>query len=352
MTDPRLRPEEMVAVHDLPEGVVVAGADGCVTALNDRAARILGMSEADTIGKHLKDALPLSDELARDWYSCADPYGGLSIRTGHRDRPYLLPDGRVVLVAARFVRSGGRTAPVDRVVVTLRSAAALTTQERQRADLVATVAHELRSPLTSVKGFTATLLAKWHRFTDDQKRLMLETVNADADRLGRLITDLLDVARIEAGRLEIRRAPVDIPSLVHRHVESYVVAGQDPKRFQFDVHGPIPEVWADADKLDQVVSNLLDNALRHGAGTVAITIEPVDDAVAVAIADEGEGIREEHLGRVFTKFWRDSHRSGSGLGLYLARGMVVAHGGEIMAGRGPNGGAVFRFTVPSTQPDH
>ena len=115
---------------------------------------------------------------------------------------------------------------VRRLTITLRSAEQRARLERTRADLVSTVAHELRSPLTSVKGFTATLLAKWPRFTDDQKRVMLETVNADADRVTRLITELLDVSRIEAGRMRLHRELVDIAARAAKLVAGRVAAGE------------------------------------------------------------------------------------------------------------------------------
>jgi signal transduction histidine kinase len=242
-------------------------------------------------------------------------------------------------------------------VVTLRGTEARRRTERSHAELIATVAHELRSPLTSVKGFTATLLAKWERFTDDQKKLMLETVDADANRVTRLIAELLDISRIDSGRLEVRRQPVDIAAAVQRHVDAHVAAGQRPDRFTVRVAQPLPALWADPDKVDQVLGNLLENAVRHGEGTVTIDVEPSFSAqerrstgTAVTVSDEGPGIPEESMGRVFTRFWRGSKRGGTGLGLYIVKGIVEAHGGTISVGRAPGGGAQFRFILPVGAP--
>ena len=252
-------------------------------------------------------------------------------------------------------------------MISLRGAKQRERLERSRAELVSTVAHELRSPLTSVKGFTATLLNKWGRFTDDQKRVMLETVNADADRVTRLITELLDVSRIESGRMEVHRQLVDVPDRARRIVAGRVAAGDAEDRFRLDVLDGLPETWLDADKIDQILGNLVENAVRHGAGLVTIVVEPTrlegedgpgekPDAVAVSVRDQGEGISPDVAPRVFRQFWRakprggsrrGGHGGGTGLGLYIVKGLVEAHGGTICVRRAPGGGAEFRFIVPA-----
>ncbi|MFF4834457.1 ATP-binding protein [Streptomyces sp. NPDC001315] len=341
---------------ELPDGLVIADEHGHVICFNAAAQRITATAAADALGQRLEKALPLEDLEGRRWWQLTDPYGGLSIRVRQPERNLLLPGGREVLVSARYVRTEP-TGPVRRVVVTLRDTEARRRTERSHAELIATVAHELRSPLTSVKGFTATLLAKWERFTDDQKRLMLETVDADADRVTRLIAELLDISRIDSGRLEVRRQPVDMGAAVGRHIQAYVAAGQPADRFLLRIEQPLPDLWADPDKVDQVLSNLLENAVRHGEGTVTIDVTPSaspregeDVGTSVTVSDEGLGIPEESMNRVFTRFWRGSKRGGTGLGLYIVKGIVEAHGGTITVGRAPGGGAEFRFTLPVGAP--
>ena len=395
----------LVFADELPDGVVVADEVGRIVVFNRAAGRLTRLDPAEVIGKFVFDVLPLRDADDRDWWVYADPYHGLPTRTRHPERSLYLADGTEILVSVGYVRtprgarppqggprgqggSGGMGPPrsggglggvvppgkhvppglaLKRLVISLRGAQQRERLERSRAELVSTVAHELRSPLTSVKGFTATLLNKWGRFTDDQKRVMLETVNADADRVTRLITELLDVSRIESGRMEVHRQLVDLPDRATKIVAGRVAAGDGEDRFRLEVQAGLPETWLDADKIDQILGNLVENAVRHGAGTVTIVVEPalLDgeegqlDAVAVSVRDQGEGISPDVVPRVFRQFWRGKPRGGSrrgqhgggtGLGLYIVKGLVEAHGGTIGVRRAPGGGAEFRFIVPAGTP--
>jgi signal transduction histidine kinase len=337
---------------DLPDGVVVAAADGLVVAVNPAAGRILGGQPLTLTGLPLGKVLPLIDPQGRDWWACTRPFDGLSTRVRQPERLLTLsrpgaPD-RDLLVTASYVRAADRA--LRRVVVCLRDTSARSRQERSGAELVSVVAHELRSPLTSVKGFTHTLLTKWDRFTDEQRKHMLATVNTDADRVTRLITELLDVSRIETGRLELHKQVVDVGTIVRRDVAARVASGEVEDRFVLSLSGDIGEVWGDPDKLAQVVANLIENALRHGDGTVTVTVMPDGDGLRLEVVDEGEGIAAEALPRVFTKFWRGNRRGGTGLGLYIAKGIIDAHDGTIEAGRAPTGGAKVGFVLPDGTP--
>ena len=388
----------LVFADELPDGVVVTDEVGRIVVFNRVAARLTGLEPAEVIGKFVFDVLPLRDADGRDWWVYANPYHGLPTRTRHPELSLYLANGTELLVSVGYVRTpkpsrrprppqggpggghGGAGSPpvsggglggvappgqtqplsLQKLVISLRGAQQRERLERSRAELVSTVAHELRSPLTSVKGFTATLLNKWGRFTDDQKRVMLETVNADADRVTRLITELLDVSRIESGRMEVHRQLVDLPDRARKTIAGRVAAGDPEDRFALEVRSGMPETWLDADKIDQILGNLVENAVRHGAGIVTVVVEPahlgeeaaetpsgLPDAAAVSVRDQGEGISPEVAPRVFRQFWRGKRRGGTGLGLYIVKGLVEAHGGTIGVCRAPGGGAEFRFIMPA-----
>jgi hypothetical protein len=359
----------MVCADELPDGLVIADHAGRIVVFNRAASRLTGVPVRAAIGADVRQILTLRDADGRCWWLSANPYHGLSIRTRHPEMPLFLGDGTELLVTMSYVRAP-RWAPlqqrhqartggeVQRLVFVLRGAQQRARLERSRADLVSTVAHELRSPLTSVKGFTATLLAKWGRFTDDQKKVMLETVNADADRVTRLITELLDVSRIESGRMEIHRQLVNVPERAEKIVAGRVAAGDPADRYRVLISDRLPETWLDADKVDQILGNLIENAVRHGAGTVTVVVEPLEpagtravrpgaEAIAVSVRDQGDGVAPELVSRIFRQFWRAKRRGGAGLGLYIVKGLVEAHGGTITVQRAPEGGAEFRFTMPA-----
>src|ERR1700749_2852635 len=273
---------------ELPDGLVVADDAGRVVVFNRSAVRLTGIAATDAIGKYVYDVLPFRDDDDRDWWMFADPYNGLATRSRHPERSLFLGEGVEVLVSVGYVRDG-RSGPVRRLVISLRGAQQRARLERSRAELVSTVAHELRAPLTSVKGFTATLLAKWSRFSDDQKRVMLETVNADADRVTRLITELLDVSRIESGRMEVRRQLVDVPERARKIIAGRVASGEAEDRFRLEVAADLPETWLDADKIDQILGNLVENAVRHGAGVVTVAVRRAPMSGNLVPGDSGPG---------------------------------------------------------------
>ncbi len=355
----RRSPSTGIDPDDLPDGLVVADEHGRVICFNAAAARITAVAR-----RRRPRPRPGRGAAARGPRRAAA--GGSSpTRTAASPPGSASPSGTCCCPAAARCWSPPATyatrptGPVRRLVVSLRGTEARRRTERSHAELIATVAHELRSPLTSVKGFTATLLAKWERFTDDQKRLMLETVDADANRVTRLIAELLDISRIDSGRLELRRQPVDIGRR-RRTPRPGARRGRPapPTASCVRIGEPLPALWADPDKVDQVLGNLLENAVRHGEGTVTIEVAPARPrragatrhGTAVTVSDEGPGIPEESMSRVFTRFWRGSKRGGTGLGLYIVKGIVEAHGGTITVGRAPGGGAEFRFILPVGTP--
>ncbi|MCW2757600.1 MAG: yycG 1, partial [Nocardioidaceae bacterium] len=278
------------AIDAVPDGVVVADAGGTVVAINAIAREQLALTEAEGLGRPLRDVLALQDQNGLTWWAVNDPYDGLPSRVGLTEQSWILPGGQEVLVTGRLTRQRG--GPVQRIGIVIRSARGRERLDRERSDLVATVAHELRSPLTGVRGFVTTLISRWDVLNDEQRKLMLATVNNDAERLGRLITELLDVARIDTGRLPLYRRDVDLRATALRVIESCRIGTN--RDIELSAPDELPPIFADPDKLVQVLTNLVENAVRHGEGLTLMTLAGTEgDLIRIVVDDEGEGIPEE-----------------------------------------------------------
>jgi signal transduction histidine kinase len=339
-------------LDDFPDGIIIAGPDARVQYVNERI-RVMARAKGDEmIGMHLNEAVPFDDLNGNSWYDTTRPYDGIATRKRISEQAWWSPKGSEYLITASLVRERP-AGPVRRVVVSVRNARIRNQRDRERSDLVATVAHELRSPLTGIKGFTSTLLTKWEKFSEEQRQFMLETVDADADRLSRLITELLDAARIDAGRLTLKRGPVKLDEIV-RHVLTNVSGGA-AEPFEISIGDDLDLLWGDSDRIMQVVTNLVENAMRHGFGLREIVVQNTEQAgasgVSLEVHDNGPGIPEEMRQRVFSRFWRAGPGAGSGLGMYIVRGIVEEHGGKIDIFDAEGGGARIRAWFPINEPD-
>jgi signal transduction histidine kinase len=221
-----------------------------------------------------------------------------------------------------------------------------------RADFVSLVSHELRAPMASVVGSAQTLRLRWRELTPDQRESFLGLISSETERLAALVGDVLDTSRIEAGTFTYRFDDVDLGELVRDSVAGISLA-QDEVRVSADVLGEMPPVRGDRDRLQQVLTNLLDNAVKYSpAGEeVRVTASRLDSHLRIEVADHGPGIPSDQQRLIFEKFGR-GHSSGSpgkpgtGLGLFIARSIAQAHGGALEVSSAPDLGATFTLTLP------
>ena len=261
----------------------------------------------------------------------------------------------------------------------------MTAGRARSGEMFAMVGHEMRRPLTSIKGYTEMLLAHWEDFSDADKIGMLKEMRHDAERVGRLIDDLVEVSRLETGRASLVLRQVDMADLVARVVAD-LKAAYPVLEASVEIPPQLPPVVADPFRLEQVIGNILENACQYGSpGTVRIrgsyhpspfpnrapgvsggplpgTGQPPagewgdgptgqqapSGVVEIAISDKGEGIAPDDLPHVTEKFYRSAaaRRGGLGLGLWISKSIVEAHGGRLVASSVAGEGATVHFTIP------
>ena len=265
-----------------------------------------------------------------------------------------VPDGRSVTTLVNGTPIRGEDGRIVSVVVTLQDMTELEELERLRAEFLAMVSHELRTPLTSVKGSIATLLDPPSALGPTEMRQFFRIIDSQIDRMHVLISDLLDVARIETGTLAVSPEPTDVAILVGEAGNGFRSAG-GRHNIEVELAPDLPWVMADRLRMVQVLGNLLTNAARHSPESSVIRVTAVGEGVhvAVSVSDHGRGIPAESLPHLFRKFSRiESQEQGgdTGLGLAICKGIVEALGGRIWAeSDGPGLGARFTFTLPTVE---
>ncbi|MYG28463.1 MAG: response regulator, partial [Boseongicola sp. SB0677_bin_26] len=347
----RARARLEALVDSSPVGVVeFEAATGDPLSVNREAGRIVkSLLGPDGSLDELREALTarLADgrEVGLDDLKDAETLRAVEVELS-------VPDGRRlrVLVNATPIRPGD--GGIESVVVTFQDLAALEELERLRMEFLAMVSHELREPLAAIRGSAVTLLEEADEIDAAEAREFHRVIVEQAGHMRRLVGDLLDAGRIEAGALSVSPEPLDILGLVERARATFLGAG-GRKAMTVDLAPDLPPVMADGRRIVQVLGNLFANAARHAPDASPIHVGAVRQGieVAVSVADEGGGIPTERLPHLFR---RHSHASdhgrgaaGFGLGLVICKGLVEAHGGRIRAeSAGPGLGARFTFTLP------
>lgn len=223
---------------------------------------------------------------------------------------------------------------------------------RLQQDIMATLSHEMRTPLASIKGYASALLLDEVQWDERTEREYLEIIMEESDKLGEIVADLLDASIIDAGRLKIEKEPTLLARLAQQVVDE-VAPHTDKHRFLVSFSPGFPIVDADSGRIRRVLFNLVDNAVKYspGGGLVVVNGQVRENEVIIRVADQGQGIAPEHLNRLFERFFRvkfisGQHVVGSGLGLPIARNIVEAHGGHIWAESKPGEGTTVYFTLP------
>jgi two-component system phosphate regulon sensor histidine kinase PhoR len=338
-----LEKERSVAIlANIADGIVAVDREGRVVLWNDAAERITGVRAVDAIGRSteqvLQRTLESGDETER-----GDRL--LSIRRGDDD---------VWLSLTEAIMRDPAGAVAGRIFA-FRDISAERVVEQMKSDFVTAVSHELRTPLTSIYGFAETLLRQDVLFGEDERRTFLGYIASESERLTAIVDQLLNVARLDTGDLQVNLAPTDVRAVVSDVVQ---VAEQAPSANGHDFVVDLPEepldAEADGEKLRQILANLLDNAVKFSpnGGKVIVAARANGPVAEVRVVDEGVGIPEEEQRRIFTKFYRgeamtrDPSTTGTGLGLFIAHGLVSAMGGRMWVDSSEGAGSSFAFELP------
>ena len=341
-----LEKERSVAIlANIADGIVAVDRDGRVVLWNSAAEEISGVPQEEAIGRTTVQVLQRQLESAE----AETPSGQrlISIMRGGEE---------VWLSLSEAVMRDPLGAVAGRIFA-FRDISADRMVEQVKSDFVAAVSHELRTPLTSIYGFAETLLRQDIPFGEEERRIFLGYIASESERLTEIVDQLLNVARLDAGDLQVELGRIDVGSVVSELVETVEESGvMNGHRFEIDLPEEPLAAEADPDKVRQIFNILVENALRYspGGGTVTVGARRSDDRVEVRVADQGIGIPAAERERIFRKFYRAESAArdgaaGTGLGLFIAKELVTAMGGRIWVESTEGEGSSFSFELPAAR---
>jgi signal transduction histidine kinase len=304
-----------------------------------------GASAAELEQRFAEHGAPLRGGVAARLLSDLAHLGLVRVARGTADddRRYVLSSLGQQLVSGAL--TGGGAVPLEEL-------------ERLRTDLLSTIAHELRTPLTAVRTSAGLLLDPSTQPTADQQRAMIETIGRNADRMQRLVGDILDLARYRSGAIRLQLRPFDAAAMAQSVVNAIApLVEARHQAVELAVDGSRPRVFGDHRRLEQALVNLVSNAQRFtpDGGRISVSVGGDEASVRWAVTDEGPGIPAEDQPRLFERFFvggsqRNDRREGVGLGLPTALAIAQAHGGTIEVDSRPGGGSTFALVVPTEGP--
>ena len=338
------------------DGVMILDPGQRITVFNRALSEMTGWSAAEAVGRHhdevitwarLETEMDLSRAVAGGWPLGRSGRSPLYVEGDLRRRT-----GGTISVGITYAPLMDREGRLVNIIANVRDITRFREADRLKSTFVSIVSHELKTPVATILGYAETLARPDAEWDPETVREMAGTIKDEARRLDRLITDLLDVSRLQAGALPLRMEEVALDLLARRVARRFQ---PQTDRHQISVRFPadFPPVQGDPMRLEQVLDNLVANAIKYSpeGGRVRIRGRVLPDEVVVTVSDEGIGIPPTEQGRVFDAFYRVDDGStrktgGAGLGLYLARAIVEAHGGRIWVESEPGKGSSFSFTLP------
>jgi two-component system phosphate regulon sensor histidine kinase PhoR len=318
------------------DGIFLVDGGGVVRLWNRAAERVTGAPTADMVGRRAADVIAGWDALAER----------IPVADGGAPRSVALPvsfgerDLWLSFVAVRGAAG---------VVYAFRDLTVERRLEEVRSDFVATISHELRTPMAGIYGAAETLLHRDGELSVEQRRQLLEMIATQATRLKQITEAVLLTSRLDRDELPVERVPVDVVELVRSTVDA--MDPVSPSSVTIDVRSSVGSATGDADRIQQVLVNLIDNAVKYGGGNVSVRVEGANGAIRVSVADDGPGIMAADQQRIFEKFYRaepQQHHGpgGTGLGLYISRELVRRMGGRLDVDSAPGEGATFVLELP------